>query len=312
MVVTRSGLSLLSAVCLIASGVTFAAESSVETNVVYGTYSGLALLMDVYKPATPNGLGIIVINGSGWYRDLGYNANLLKQSQEFRPATQKLVDRGYTAFVITHRASPRFHVNDIIEDVQRAARFIRVNASRYGIRADRLGALGGSSGGHLVSMLGTLDGKGDSAATDPVDRESAKVQCVVAFYPATDLARIDTREGTIAISLATGIRPPSPNATTASLAVKKYQEVSPVTHVTPDDPPFLLIHGNADKTVPFQQSELMEAALRKTGVTVELVRVAGGEHGTGSAGWDKIDWPGLTLQWFETRLRQPASSAAAR
>ncbi|PYR25957.1 MAG: hypothetical protein DMF98_10545 [Acidobacteria bacterium] len=106
------------------SAVSFAAESSVETNVVFATYSGLALLMDVYKPATSNGLGIVVINGSGWYRDLGYDANLLKQSQEFRPATQKLVTAGYTVFVITHRASPRFHVPDIIEDVQRATRFI--------------------------------------------------------------------------------------------------------------------------------------------------------------------------------------------
>jgi acetyl esterase/lipase len=312
MVVWASGLVPLSAACLLVSGVTFAAESSVETNVVYGTYSGLALLMDVYKPAMPNGLGIIVINGSGWYRDLGYNANLLKQSQEFRPATQKLVDRGYTAFLITHRASPRFHVHDIVEDVQRATRFIRANASRFGIRADRLGALGGSSGGHLVSMLGTLDGNGDPAAADPVDRESAKVQCVVAFYPATDLARIDTREGSIAISLATGIRPPSPNATASSPAVKQYQEVSPVTHVTRDDPPFLLIHGDADRTVPFQQSEIMAGALRKMGVTVELVRVPGAEHGTGSAGWDKIDWAGLTLEWFEARLRQTASSPAAR
>ena len=311
-VLNASRRSALLALFVMLSAVSFAAESSVETNVVFATYSGLALLMDVYKPATSNGLGIVVINGSGWYRDLGYDANLLKQSQEFRPATQKLVTAGYTVFVITHRASPRFHVPDIIEDVQRATRFIRANASRYGIRADRLGALGGSSGGHLVSMLGTLDGKGDPAASDPVERESSKVQCVVAFYPPTDLAKIDTREGTVAITLATGIRPPSPNAATSSLAVKQYQQASPVTHVTPDDPPFLLIHGDADKTVPFQQSEIMDAALQKAGVAVKLIHVPGAEHGTGSAGWDKIDWAGLTLEWFETRLRQAASSAAAR
>ena len=109
--------SALLAVFVMLSAVSFAAESSVETNVVFATYSGLALLMDVYRPATSNGLGIVVINGSGWYRDLGYDANLLKQSQEFRPVTQKLVTAGYTVFVITHRASPRFHIPDIIEDV---------------------------------------------------------------------------------------------------------------------------------------------------------------------------------------------------
>jgi len=292
--------------------VSVAAQPAVETNVVFGTYSGLALLMDVYKPATSNGFGIVVINGSGWYRDLGYDAPVLKQSGEFGSATQKLVAAGYIAFVITHRASPRFHIPEITADVQRATRFVRANASRYGVRADRIGALGGSSGGHLVSMLGTLDGKGDPTASDPVERESSKVQCVVAFYPATDLAKIDTPSGSVAVSLATGVRPPASNASAASPAVKQYQEVSPVTHVTSDDPPFLLVHGDADKTVPFQQSEIMEAALRKAGVDVKLVRVPGAGHGTGSTGWDKVDWSGLVLDWFETRLRQPSSSAAAR
>jgi acetyl esterase/lipase len=293
---------------LLASGIALAAEPSVETNVVYGTYSGFALLMDVYKPATPNGIGIVVIPGSGWYRDLTYDAPLLKQSPEFRQAVQKLNGAGYTAFVITHRASPRFHIPEITNDVQRATRFVRVNAARFGIRADRIGALGGSSGGHLASMLGTLDGKGDLAAPDPVDRESAKVQCVVAFYPATDLARITTPQGFIAISLATGVRPPAPNAPPASFPAKQYQEMSPVTFVTPDDPPFLLIHGDADAVVPLQQSEIMEAALQKAGVAVKLVRVPGAGHGIGGTGWDKVDWLGLMLDWFETRLRQTPAS----
>jgi acetyl esterase/lipase len=297
---------------LVVSRVSFAAEPAVETNVVFGTYSGVALLMDVYRPATPNGLGIVVINGSGWYRDLAYDAPLLKQSTEFRQAREKLLAAGYTAFVITHRASPRFHIPEIVEDVQRATRFIRANAARYGIRADRIGALGGSSGGHLVSMLGTLDGKGDPAAADPVDRQSAKVQCVVAFYPAVDLAKIDTPSGTVAVSLATGLRAPAPNASASPTAVKLYREGSPITYVTADDPPFLLLHGDADTTVPFQQSEIMEAALKRAGVGVKLIRVPGAGHGTGSAGWDAIDWPALTLDWFETRLRQAASSASGR
>jgi acetyl esterase/lipase len=263
--------------------------------------------MDVYKPATPNGLGIVVVNGSGWYRDLGYDAPVLKQSPEFQAVREKLLGAGYTIFVVTHRASPRFHIPEIVQDVQRATRFIRANAARYGIRADRIGALGGSSGGHLVSMLGTLDGKGDPAAVDPVDRESAKVQCVVAFYPATDLAKIDTPSGQVAVSLATGMRAPASFGGVSSTAVRQFQKLSPVTHVTTDDPPFLLVHGDADKTVPFQQSEMMEAALRKAGVIVKLVRVPGAEHGTGSTGWNAIDWSTPTLDWFETHLRQNAS-----
>src|SRR5262245_24261592 len=156
-----------------------------ESNIVFGAYSGLALLMDVYKPASPNGYGIVVVPGSGWHTGLPYNANLLKQSREFSAYIQRLTAAGYAAFVVTHRAAPRFHFPDAVEDVQRAVRYVRHHAADYGIAKDRIGALGGSSGGHLVSMLGTLDGKGDAASQDPVEQQSSKVQCVVALYPVT-------------------------------------------------------------------------------------------------------------------------------
>src|SRR3954447_20322930 len=163
-----------------------------ESNGVFGTYSGLALLMDVYKPPSSNGYGIVVIPGSGWHTGLAYNANLLKQSKEFSLYMPKLSAAGYTLFVITHRAAPRFHFPDAVDDAQRAVRYVRQNAARYGIDKDRIGAFGASSGGHLVSMLGTLDGKGTPDNPDPVEQQSAKVQCVVALYPVTDPAKVDT------------------------------------------------------------------------------------------------------------------------
>src|SRR5690348_12234675 len=108
-----------------------------ESNVIFGTYSGLALLMDVYKPsAGPNGYGVVVVPGSGWHLGLPYNTNLLKQSKEFSLYIEKLSAAGYTAFVVTHRASPRFHFPDAVDDVQRAVRFVRQNAQRYGIDKD--------------------------------------------------------------------------------------------------------------------------------------------------------------------------------
>ena len=110
---------------------------------MFGTYSGLALLLDVYKPTTTsNGYGIVVVPGSGWHTGLAYDSNLLKQSKEFSRYVERLNGAGYTAFVITHRAAPRFHFPDAVEDAQRAVRYVRQNAARYGIHADRLGALG--------------------------------------------------------------------------------------------------------------------------------------------------------------------------
>jgi acetyl esterase/lipase len=268
-----------------------------ESNVIFGTYSGLALLMDVYKPTSPNGYGIVLIPGSGWHQPLPYNANLLKQSREFVLYIPKLNAAGYTLFVVTHRAAPRFHYPDAVEDVQRAVRYVRKNAASYGIDKDRIGALGASSGGHLVGMLGTLDGKGTSDSPDPVEQQSSKVQCVVALYPVTDPAKVETPSGLPAVTSFMGAP--------ARFDQKRYRDAAPLTHVTADDPPFLLIHGDADKTVPYSQSEAMEAALKAVGVTVKLVRVPGADHGSRFPGHtQQMDWPAMALEWFDSYLKK--------
>ena len=279
-----------------------AAQPNVESNVIFGMHSGLALLMDVHKPAKANGYGVVVVPGSGWHAPFGYGARPLKESKEFVDHVRKLVAAGYTIFVITHRAAPIYHYPDAVEDAQRAVRFVRHHASQYGIRADRIGALGGSSGGHLVNMLGTLDGKGDPDDPDAVQRESSKVQCVVAFYAPSDMAKMDTPFGSVTVTAFLGMRAPR-NAPKGAPDAKLYWEASPVNHVTPDDPPFLLIHGDGDKTVPYQQSEIMEAALRKAGVPVKLIRVPGGGHGSSFPGaTEKADWPGQAQEWFDNYL----------
>jgi dipeptidyl aminopeptidase/acylaminoacyl peptidase len=79
-----------------------------------------------------------------------------------------------------------------------------------------------------------------------------------------------------------------------------------VNHVSADDPPFLLLHGDEDRMVPYQQSEIMEAALRNAGVAVKLIRVPGGGHGSSFPGArEKMDWAGQVLEWFDTHLRKP-------
>lgn len=163
------------------------AESRVDRNVVYGMYSGLALLMDVHHPEQPNGIGLIHVSGSGWSAPLSLDARPLKEAGHVRIEALPLVQRGYTVFTVNHRATPRFQYPAAVEDVQRAVRFVRFHAARFGIDPDRIGAIGGSSGGHLVSMLGVLPGEGDAQAESEIDRVSAKVQCVVARATPSDL-----------------------------------------------------------------------------------------------------------------------------
>jgi tetratricopeptide (TPR) repeat protein len=116
-----------------------------------------------------------------------------------------------------------------------------------------------------------MDGHGDLDDSDPVNRESAKLQAVVAQAAPTDLAVFDGPQGVSALTSFMG----SPINRDAAA----YREASPITYVTPDDPPLLLVHGDADPVVPFKQSELMLAALEEHGVEARLIRIAGAGHG---------------------------------
>ena len=162
---------------------------NVERNVIYGMYSGFALLMDVHRPVKSNGYGIVFVAGSGWQAPLDYGATPLKETQVplWGPA---LVAAGYTVFAVNHRAAPRFHYPAAVEDVQRAVRFIRHHAKVYGIDPDRLGGLGGSSGGHLVGLVSTLGAPGIAGDPDPVNREPATLQTVVLRAPLVDLPKM--------------------------------------------------------------------------------------------------------------------------
>src|SRR5688572_1965146 len=154
----------------------------VEPNVIYGMHSGLALLLDVHTPATPNGYGVIFISGSGWQAPITYDATPLKQNQ-IPIWGPPLLQAGYTVFALNHRAVPRFHYPGAVEDVQRAIRFVRHHAKSYGIDPARIGGMGGSSGGssggHLIALTALLGAPGVADDPDPVNREPATLQTIV-------------------------------------------------------------------------------------------------------------------------------------
>jgi acetyl esterase/lipase len=291
-------------ILLLAQCVTAAAQARVEKSVIYGMYSGAALLLDVHVPARPNGFGVVFIPGSGWNAPLRYSAPPLKESSQVEIYAPSLLEAGYTVFTISHRATPTFRYPAAVEDVQRAVRYIRHNAAKYGIDPARIGGSGGSSGGHLVSMLGTLDGAGDPNDPDPVNRESAKLQCIVARAAPVDLSQMTTSSGVSAVALFLGVavnQPLQKNST----EYKTAWAASPINYASQDDPPFLLVHGDADSVVPFRQSELMEAALKKAGVQVKLIRIEGGEHGpTFDGAKNPPDYKGEMVKWFDAHLRK--------
>ncbi|MEO7496500.1 MAG: alpha/beta hydrolase [Massilia sp.] len=290
--------------CVAALNAPAAPLPGVEKNIFYGTAAGTALGFDVYTPAQQNGAAIVFIPGSGWMSAPESSAPPLSDSSQVATYVPPLTQAGYTVFVVNYRGMPSSKYPAAVIDTQRAVRFIRHNAARFGIDPARLGGAGGSSGAHLVGLLGTLDGAGDPADPDPVNRQSAKLQAVVARAMPADFLQNGDGKGLGAITNFMGV-------TTRQLMRKDSNEqkaaqlASPINHVTPASAPFLLMHGDVDDVVPIAQSEHMEAALKKAGVPVKLLRVEGAGHHPNFKGATSMpDYKGEMVKWFDLYLRK--------
>ena len=136
-------------------------------DVIYGRKAGMALTLDVFQPPHPNGAAIFVMVSGGFFSD----------HSGIDPAFyQTYLGRGYTVFAVVHGSQPRFIIPEIEQDIHRAIRFVRYNASRWGLATNEFGITGFSSGGHLSLTIGTQGGPGKPDAPDPVDRASSAVQ----------------------------------------------------------------------------------------------------------------------------------------
>lgn len=262
------------------------------SGLVYGERHGQKLTLDIVRPAKANGLGVVLMVSGGWKSSPG----------SFQPwMAAPLLRRGYTVFAVYHLSQPQATVMEITEDVNRAVRLIRHNASEYRVDPRRLGVTGGSAGGHLSLMLATRGGPGPAEAPDPVDRESSTVQAVAIFYPVTDLLNLgDSTE-----NLGDGGPPKSfvkafgPDSTNLPIWKVIGREMSPIYYVSSNLPPTLIYHGDADTLVPLDQSQRFQAEARKLGRTVEVVVHRGGSHGWLSMIWDIRQFG----KWFDQYLR---------
>ena len=248
-------------------------------DVVYGHKHGMALTFDIYKPKQgANGTGILFMVSGGWY-------------SRWRPPEQSIgwfkpmLDKGFTVFAVRHGSSPKYVIPEIIEDVRRSVRFIRLRAGDYGVDPERLGVAGASAGGHLSLMLGTASDNGDPNAKDEVLRITDRVAAVVAYFPPTDLREWVNK---------------APDYPALNFEEAKAADCSPLLHVSEDDPPTLLIHGDKDELVPIDHSEKILAEFEKHKVTSELLVIKGAEHGfrdeDGKRASDAL------VAWFEKHL----------
>jgi acetyl esterase/lipase len=279
-------------------------------DVIYGRKYGTALTFDVFTPKKANGAAVIWVVSGGWF----------SSHDAINPAfVSELLKRGYTVFAVVHGSQPKFTIPEILQDLNRAVRFIRYHARDYHIDPRRIGITGASAGGHLSLMQGTTGDEGDPKAKDPIDRTSSRVQAVACFFPPTDFLNYGEKgKDAIGRGVLAGFRAafdvheldPQSKAlerlTDEAKILELGRRISPITHVTGSAAPTLIIHGDADKLVPIQQAETMVARLKEAGVPAELVVKKGAAHG----------WPGLLgdivtiADWFDKYLG--ADGPAAR
>jgi dipeptidyl aminopeptidase/acylaminoacyl peptidase len=156
--------------------------------------------------------------------------------------------------------------------------------------------------------LGLIDGAGDLDDIDPTNRLSARVQCVVARAAPIDLVGgMSQTGGTDALAAYLGAS--LARATPGSPEYRVYQQASPLLHVSPSAPPFLLLHGDADEVVPVRNSELLNEALQRVGVPSRLIKIEGGGHGPGFPGAvNPPDYLEEMVAWFDRHLRDKSTS----
>jgi acetyl esterase/lipase len=235
---------------------------TIDYDVTYCTMNEFPQKMDVYYPSSGGPWPVIVyIHGGSWYeRDKSDGAGW-----------GSMADSGYLVVSIDYRLGDyKTKFPAMIEDVKCAIRYLRAHRYDYNIDPDRIGAVGASSGGHLAALLATAD---ESAGWDVGEylEESSKVQAVIVMSGITDFTSNIPDGLNTAIFYSFGYLAGSntPENVTAS----------PITYVTPDDPPFLILHGDKDGIVPLEQAKILDKSLKDAEAPSTLVIIQNGDHG---------------------------------
>ncbi|MGI6302319.1 MAG: alpha/beta hydrolase fold domain-containing protein [Verrucomicrobiota bacterium] len=221
--------------------------------------------LDLYLPAdSGQPLPLVVwIHGGAW----------LAGSKEDGGPARDFASKGYAVASINYRLSQHARFPAQIEDCMSAIQWLRKNAGTYRIDANSVAVWGGSAGGHLAALVGTAGGANVFKTPDPEETTSTRVQAVIDWFGPTDFIQFGNALD----------NPDSPEARLIGGPIQDNMEAAasanPITHISAEDPPFLIMHGTQDSTVPFSQSELLVNALRKAGVEVTFQPVAGAGHG---------------------------------
>jgi acetyl esterase/lipase len=275
-----------------------------EKDIIYGKGGNEDLKLDLARPEHATGLlpGIVYIHGGGWS-----GGNRIA----YRNDIQEAAKRGYVAVTIEYRLTQpdksgkaKYPFPAQIEDCKCAVRWLRANAEKYHVDPNRIGATGGSAGGHLSLLVGVAGSvkKFDGSGGNP--DVPSQVQAVVNYFGPTDLARMYAYNKQVDRLLSTLV------GGTPQERADEYKVASPVTYVTKDVCPILTIHGTVDKLVPVDQAVEFDAAMRKAGATSKLIILE--KQGHGFWGPAAVKAREETFSFFDRYLKQTSSAAVTR
>lgn len=283
--------------------------------ITYAKVADSELALDLYLPPettaadakTPPPL-LIWIHGGGWSEG----------GRGFCPLSP-LAKEGYAVASISYRLVPKALFPAQAHDAKAAVRWLRAHAADYGYDPAHIGVSGESAGGLLAALLGTSVGVAELEGDLGNNDISSRVQAVADLCGPSDFTLEDTEQADVPALLMSG----DPHKVTlgktiiarntiitrilgGTLAQKRElaRLMSPVVHVTPDDPPFLLIHGDKDYLVPISQSEALRDALVSAGVEARLEVVPGAGHGFGRP---KPELMRQIKEFFDRHLKIPCA-----
>jgi acetyl esterase/lipase len=237
---------------------------TIDHNITYCTMGKVALKLDLYYPKQsaiqPYPVAVNIHGGSWSFGD--------KETSETEIDIPELVQRGYVVAAIDYRLAPEYKFPAQIEDVKCAVRFLRANAATYHLDANRIGAWGCSAGGHLAALLGVTD-PSNGFDHGEYTNQSSRVQAVAALSAPMDITLYDVVGRAVMLQHVFGTVIPNDPI---------FMRASPVTFVSKDDPPFLIIQGDKDNLIAPQHGEQMQAKLMAAGVSAELATVKEGHH----------------------------------
>lgn len=281
----------------------------VQEEFIYGRKDGVGLTLIQIKPKVKaNGKAIIYVISGSWFSS--YNGIEMPTT-----AAEQYLAKGYSIFAVMHGSQPRYAIPDAVNDIKRAVRYVRYNAGKFGIDPDHMGITGTSAGGHLSLVIATADDKINPAAPDPVDRVSSRVQAVAVLFPPTDLLNwggpgfnlVNAKEplklaktwGAADFKIWNDKVALYEEVTDTAARNKIGRENSSLYFVSPDDPPVFIIHGDADPTVPLQQSQAIIAKLNEAGVPNRFIIKKGGKHNGNDM---NPEWQEF-VDWFDKYLK---------